>query len=1818
MKKSVLLLTLIAINVQLSLAQNSMWGLTYEGGGNNAGVIYKTEMDGTNQSIVFQSLYENDGYMPNELTGMAELPSTGEIYGVTEQGGTSNSGVLFKYNPTTSKYTKLVDFAGSNGKRPVGGLFVANNNKIYGTTKESDADGSFTNGTAGSIFEFDPSSNTLNTIHKFSDSDGKNPYSTLYQASDGKLYGTTSGGGANGKGVLFQYDITNNTFQIIHSFSVGKAPYGGVVELNNKLVGATSLGGSADKGIIYEFDLSTQTFAIKVHFSSAQSGYMNGAFVAVGDALYGVTNGNQQVTGSYGKLIKYIPGESSCSVLHSFVIFTSGIYPIGGLCKKGNVLMGTLEGGPLTPRGTVFEYDLDATSGNEFSYTALSSISQIDLKGTLVSSSNGVFGLTKSAGSTNNGSIYSYNFESSPKNTTDVISFKIDKSGRNPIGKVTRAANGMLYGNMQLGGSNRSGVLFSFDPNSNTYSVVYNFPKDSKPNGSMALVGNNRLYGMSETGGDFAQGYIFEYNTTSNEFNIIHHFDTTLTDHKTFNDANLGALPKAGFTVLNDSILYGTTSKGGFANDGMLFKLVASKHNAMSVQKLVSFDVLTGSEPAGDLEQNGDYLYGMTYNGGTLVPGGGQGTIYRYKIGGTYEPLVAFKGGENGEYPLGSMTLIEDKLYGFTHGKENNNDQLGVLLQYDPANKYAHTVLHEFIGSSDAILAQGGSKPYGKMTLSTNGKLYGTTSMGSGINTLGGDYGVIFEFDPTTSTYKSIETFTGPNGATPGVNSELVIVCATDATVSIDQPNQKLIANEANAASYQWYSVNVNSDQRILIDEATQREYAPEKTGTYSVEVEKNGCANYSDYYFIEISECDLNASVEFDAENEVYTAVTENADSYQWYSVNGSETSIITDATQRAFAPTESGSYQVEITVGNCTAISENVTFEKQVICNIDTTLSYDEDLLLITSNESGATYQWYKEDELTGTYTLLDNETQRVFTPTNSGTYLVEISTGECTDFSEKFEFVQNVECSTNASLSYDFSLNLFVANEATASAYQWYSVTGNPEVLTAIEGETNRTFSPTVSGNYKAEVTKNACSNFSETYVYEKDATCNTNASADYNTDLNIFIASEANASGYQWYELIDNSMVAITGEDGRAYTPNHTGDYLVEVTKNGCSNYSDPMHYEHLTVCTTDASASYNEGLKIFIANEPNAEKYQWFEVDEEGGLLIITNATHRTYTPLKTANYKLEVTKNGCSNFSDILEFDMNANCQTDASIIYKEELQLFIASEPEAFFYQWYEETAEGVVAIDGENNRSFSPSKTGYYLVEVSKNGCSNLSQSMYYEFVEECNTVAAIYYQESNQSLEATELNADAYLWLMDVGSGVFEPITEATERVYFPSQSGVYKVSVTKNGCEKLSDSMEFTYIVNCTLEASVSLDASGTQLVASETGATRYQWYEWLEDSKELILLENETGELYTPIKSGNYIVEITVDECSDFSSPVYFEFVDPCDFQPVASFNDETQTIVLDPMNNVQSYTWYMVDATTSEKVEIDAQKASSFTPDITGKYVAMVTLNNNCSQYSNEVYFEAPIVCNMQASISYNVKLHAFVADAPGATTYQWYQADNMNNANPREITNATAQTFAPTESGYYFVEASVNGNCIEISQTLAFEKPGDGACDLYATLILDNTLNMLVSNDMGDVTYEWFKVDEASNEMTLVATTTTRKYTPGATGIYVVKIIDEVCSATSNEIYFESSLAVGETTAVNQTHIYPNPASDILNITTDKKMKGFRILSLSGKEVYAGNAMANTVQLDISQLENGIYFVSILLEDDSIVTQKIIKRKSD
>lgn len=108
----------------------------------------------------------------------------GSLYGTTTEGGSSNSGTIFKITKE-GNLTTIVHFTGQNGGRPAHGLMLNEMGDFYGSTSQG---GTYNTGT---IFKL-TQSGSLSTIFNF---DSEFPSGRLLLATDGNIYGTSNNGG---------------------------------------------------------------------------------------------------------------------------------------------------------------------------------------------------------------------------------------------------------------------------------------------------------------------------------------------------------------------------------------------------------------------------------------------------------------------------------------------------------------------------------------------------------------------------------------------------------------------------------------------------------------------------------------------------------------------------------------------------------------------------------------------------------------------------------------------------------------------------------------------------------------------------------------------------------------------------------------------------------------------------------------------------------------------------------------------------------------------------------------------------------------------------------------------------------------------------------------------------------------------------------------------------------------------------------------------------------------------------------------------------------------------------------------------------------------------------------------------------------------------------------------------------------------------------------------------------------------------------------------------------------------------------------------
>ena len=315
--------------------------------------------------------------------------------------------------------------------------------------------------------------------------------------------------------------------------------------------------------------------------------------------------------------------------------------------------------------------------------------------------------------------------------------FRGGSDGAGPLGRVSIATDGTLYGTTNAGGSgynvcnNGCGTIFHLTPgvsvpltalSSWNETVLYRFNGDGDgggPRGDLLFDRAGNLYGTG-----YYPGAVYE---------LMNH---TWAQAVLYSPGNYNA--SSGVIADAAGNLYGVLVSGGANGLGAVYELSPSP-SGWTPQILYSFTgQLDGSMPEGGLimDASGN-LYGTT----AYASGGYNGTVFELSPvsgGWSFQTLCDLPAPGTG-VPGGPLEALAmdagGNLYGTTY--YGGSFGVGTVFELVAANgSWSYVLLHDFTSGSD------GSFPVSNLVFDGRGNLYGTASLG------GNGYGVVFEIAP--------------------------------------------------------------------------------------------------------------------------------------------------------------------------------------------------------------------------------------------------------------------------------------------------------------------------------------------------------------------------------------------------------------------------------------------------------------------------------------------------------------------------------------------------------------------------------------------------------------------------------------------------------------------------------------------------------------------------------------------------------------------------------------------------------------------------------------------------------------------------------------------------------------------------------------------------------------------------------------------------------------------------------------------------------------------------------------------------------------
>ena len=292
-------------------ADGNLFGTTGRGGQYNDGTAFEIAR-GSNAITTLASFDGTNGQTP---VGGVTIGGAGNLFGATQSGGSSSGGTVFEIAKGSATITTLASFSNPGPFSPGAGVTLNSLGNIYGTTQYGGT-GNFDGGTSdfGAVYEIASGSNAITTLASFNATNGSDPYSTVSLDAAGNLYGTTWRGGTGGEGTVFELPAGSDAITTLISFmgKNGAYPYVGVaLDSSGNLFGTTSEGGSNGDGVLYEIAYGSNTLTTLWSFATSNVPSPDGGVLLDGSGdVYGIG-------GVPGTVFEYQTGPLTLSTVAS-------------------------------------------------------------------------------------------------------------------------------------------------------------------------------------------------------------------------------------------------------------------------------------------------------------------------------------------------------------------------------------------------------------------------------------------------------------------------------------------------------------------------------------------------------------------------------------------------------------------------------------------------------------------------------------------------------------------------------------------------------------------------------------------------------------------------------------------------------------------------------------------------------------------------------------------------------------------------------------------------------------------------------------------------------------------------------------------------------------------------------------------------------------------------------------------------------------------------------------------------------------------------------------------------------------------------------------------------------------------------------------------------------------------------------------------------------------------------------------------------------------------------------------------------------------
>jgi len=394
-----------------------------------------------------------------------------------------------------------------------------------------------------------------------------------------------------------------------------------------------------------------------------------------------------------------------------------------------------------------------------------------------------------------------------------------------------------------------------------------------------------------------------------------------------------------------------------------------------------------------------------------------------------------------------------------------------------------------------------------------------------------------------------------------------------------------------------------------------------------------------------------------------------------------------------------------------------------------------------------------------------------------------------------------------------------------------------------------------------------------------------------------------------------------------------------------------------------------------------------------------------------------------------------------------------------------------------------------------------------------------------------------------------------------------------TGNYYATMTVDGCEstRTLTSVTLTTITAPTTTAQTFCSLAEATVADLLPNTAGIKWYADADATTPLLPTE--------ALATGNYYAAITVDGCEStrtLTSVILTTVTAPT--TTAQMFCSLAEATVADLLPNTAGIKWYADADATTPLLPTEALA--------TGNYYATMTVDGCESTRVLTSVTLTTITAPTTTAQTFCSLAEATVADLlPNTAGIKWYA--DADTTTPLLPTEALA-------TGNYYATMTVDG--CESTRTVTSVTVNTTAIPSGATSQEFTEGETLAALEVTGTNLEWFSSEEAAEAGTSPLSPT-ELLVDGAT-YYAVQTLNE-CS--SNPLAVTVSEVLGTPSFdMENLKAYPNPTTDVLNISYSKTIESVTVFNLLGQKVIDKKANDINIKLDMSSLEAGAYLVKL------------------